>query len=328
MKTSWAFRWVAMIVTAVLLASGFSSSALGQSGSTPRVHQRTAPAADRSLVLEPVIAPPAGTEGVFLITEKSTQGITERSGLFLWAVSDEEVEASQESSHLAVRARLTMLAPDPDTGDPRVVVEALPIDGDTGTPLHSEVWRAVYRLAAGELERLEGSDVPEAYADLVRPDWLTEWSMSSPEQLPQHPIKPGFTWSAEPDAEAEDFPFGDFDGDVRLIGRFVDWVDVPGAANPAAHLTETITVATTQQEAIAEGIMADVTFGLDVNSQFWLLADDFPHQGLQKVEGAMLMAVTEEGGVPAGLEGTLGMTFVIERSIVRDGSGDLVPSGR
>lgn len=322
------FPWLGIVVAATLLALNYASFALAQSSSGPRVHRRTAPASGRSLVLEHAITPPVGAEGVFVIKEKSEEGIADRSGLFLMFFSDEDVEATRDESDWAIRARFTMLSPDPDTGDPRVRVEAVPIDGDTGTPLLQETWQAVYRLADEEAEWQEGSAVPEQYQDLMRPDWLAEWTLTPARQLPQHPIEPGYTWTAVADDDMADLSFGDFDGDAPLTGQFVQWVDVPGAAGPAAHLMETINIGVSEREEMTDGIMADVTFNLDVDSQFWLLSGDFPHQGLQKVRGTMLMDVNEDTGVPAEFAGTLTMVFTIERSIVRDTSGDPFPGQR
>lgn len=317
-----AFRWTFTLTAAIFLAANLAVAALGQAAETPRVHQRSSAPSDRALVLEPVIAPPAGTEAVFLIEEKSVKGVGDRSGFFLFA-PDEALQEAHEHIHLAVRARYTMLAPDPRTGDPRVLVEAVPVDVATGNPLRQDLWRSTYRLEDDEAEWVEGSRIPDQYEDLVAPDWLAEWTMTPPDQLPQQPIRPGFTWRAVPDEELDDFPFGDFELDAPLTGQFVGWVDVPDAPGPAAHITETMRGTSSDRQDYFDGIPADVLFEANLSSQFWLLPDHFPHRGSQHLHGSMLMVVREETGAPQGMEGTLEFFFSYERSIVRESSADL-----
>src|SRR5690606_16196351 len=211
----------------------------------------------------------------------------------------------------------TMLPPDPQTGDPRVLVEAVPVAADTGLALQEGSWQTTFVLVDGEAKRQDGSTLPDDYMDLVRPEWLVDWSLSPRDQLPQHPLAPGDTWRAVPDLDLDDFPFGELKEDVPLTGRFVGWVEVPGAAGPAAHLMETMRSVSVVRQELSEGVPADVTFTMDMSTQFWLLRDDFPHEGRQQIHGAMLMVVDTQSGAPAGLEGTLQLVFSIERSIRR-----------
>lgn len=317
MTTLWAFRWMYPLMTAVLLVAACAAVALGQPAPMARAGEGTSAPSDRLLLLEPAIAPPAGTEAIFVITEKSVRRITERSGIFLLA-PDETVRSAEEDVHLAIRARYTMLSPDPRTGHPRVAVEAVPIDAATGSPLRQDAWRGVYRLEDGEAEWLEGSPVPDPYEDLVEPGWLAEWAISPSEQLPRHPIAPGDAWHAAPDLELEDFPFGDLELDVPLTGRFVGWVDVPEAGRRAAHIMETMRGTSTERQEVFDDILSDVFFEADLTSQFWMIPGDFPHEGRQELHGTMLMVLGEETGAPPGVGGKLEFTYAYERSIQRE----------
>lgn len=319
-----AFRWMFALMAATLWTVMYAAFALGQPAGTPRVHQRTPAPSEPTLVLEPVIAPPVGTEGTFIITERLYQGLSDRTGFFMLVPEDEFGDVHEDVT-LAVRARYTMLPPDPETGAPRVLVEALPVDAVTGLALQEGSWQTTWVLVDGEAKRQDGSAIPDEYGDLVRPDWLVEWSLSPGDQLPQRPLVPGDTWRAVPDLDLDDFPFGELKEDVPLTGRFVGWVDVPGAPDPAAHLMETMRSVSTVRQELAEGIPADVTFTVDMSTRFWLLRDDFPHEGKQQIDGAMLMEVNEQSGAPAGIEGTMELVFVIERSIRRDGEGGPLP---
>lgn len=319
-----AFRWMFALMAATLWTVMYPALALGQPAGTPRVHQRPPAPSETALVLDPVIAPPVGTEGAFIITERSYQGLGHRTGFFT-LVPEEEFGDVREDVTLAVRARYTMLPPDPETGAPRVLVEAVPVDAGAGRVLQEGSWQTTWVLVDGEAKRQDGSSIPDEYGDLVRPDWLVDWSLSPRDQLPQRPLTPGDTWRAVPDLDLDDFPFGELKEDVPLTGRFVGWVDVPGAAGPAAHLMETMRSVSTVRQELAEGIPADVTFTVDMSTRFWLLRDDFPHEGKQQIDGAMLMEVNEQSGAPAGIEGTLELVFVLERSIRRDGEGGPLP---
>lgn len=96
------------------------------------------------LTLHPVIAPPVGAQAVLLLQETWTRKET-RAGRFL------DLEAGEASQHttITVRVQCRMIQPDPLTGNPRIAIEALPIDARTASRFRKEPWRATYVLAAG-----------------------------------------------------------------------------------------------------------------------------------------------------------------------------------
>ncbi|OUM98548.1 MAG: hypothetical protein BAA04_11615 [Firmicutes bacterium ZCTH02-B6] len=308
MKNLQRFPWLNALVAAVLLVSGWAVPSLAQSG--------------EELVLSQAVTLVPGMEASFVIGERGVQGILERTGFYLDA-SDEELAAAEQSTSLAVWAHYVVLTPDPATGAPRLQVEAQPIDPDTFQALAADMWRVTYVIEGDQAVRLEGSQVPEEYADLVEPSWLAEWTLTPLEQMPGEALRPGDTWQATPDVDLEDFPYGQLEPVGPLAGTFAGWEDLPELGVRAAYIYETLRGASESRQWVTPLVPGDVRFEVDMASHFWFVPGEFPAQAMRELYGTMDLVVGPSSGAPAGLEGSVTFYVSYEQLIVRLADGVL-----
>jgi len=268
-----------------------------------------------SIMLEPLIAPPPGTTAAYVVTETWVTRFEEISGLFLDLLCPRGDELTEDTT-VSAMALFTMLPPDPNTGDPRVQVRALPIKPHTDTALRARPWRATYRLADGEAHWQTGDLLPGPYRSLVRPDWMASWTLCLPEQLPQHPIAPGATWPARSTVSGARAFW--FDSDLVPVGSFVGWVDIPEEApGAAAHVQEAKLVTAFMTEEVDNGIRADVGYEARIGSDFWLIPKRFPYRASLYHQASVVVAVDEDTGAPPGIEGRFHGHVLCNRSITR-----------
>ena len=155
----------------------------------PALAQEAPGPTESAFVLPKLLVPAAGFQGAFVITEQSVQEVGELASFLLV----DAFEGSYEER--AIRVHYTVLSEDPEEGSAQVRVRAQPLDPRTRGLLGPAQWEGIYELTEyGVLWEWE-SDIPPAYADLVQPAWLVEWS-ATPYELPEGAIEPGTAWEA------------------------------------------------------------------------------------------------------------------------------------
>lgn len=266
-------------------------------------------------ILNPLV-PAEGSQAAFLITETATVQLIDRSGIF--SLVDMDQLHLADNLNRMIRVHYTVLAADEQTGHPRLLVRAQPLEFSSGQPASASRWEVIYRISpTGAL--LESEEAPpEEYADSVRPDWLSDWLFTPAENVPRD-LQPGVQWTARADMkDMEDLPFVDLDEvSFPVTGQFVGWVDVPGFAQPAAQIHETVSGQISMQETFEEGLEGAITFGLDGRQDYWLIPDDFPYGIDQTLHGVISIQLSESAQ-QLGLSGGLGIGFEFHRVIQRD----------
>lgn len=300
---------------------GFPSWSLAQSGG-PRVIQRGPAPAGPSLVLEPAMALPVGAEARYVAVHTATVEVLEASGVF-------EGLGTDATETTAVWVRYTVLSPDPRTGAPRVLAEAVRIDPETYVPLETAPLSVTYVLSDGQARVQQASRDSSDYNPLIAPHWLAGWSYTPAEELPSQPITPGFTWEASPDRLLAEGFTRELDTVTPLAGVFYAWLDSPEAGVRAAHIAESAEGSRAAQEPVLGDICADVFLDTVVYSEFWLVPGDFPLQAIRGAEALTQTVIEEsESSLAAYFAGRSRQYNAWEWYIVRWLGEDLIPPRR
>ncbi|HEY8496092.1 MAG TPA: hypothetical protein VIK98_03535 [Limnochordales bacterium] len=303
-------RFMPVIVGALLLA--LPGMALAQSSGL------TGPlglAAGDALFLEPVALGPVGSVAFFVIEQTADVRISDQTGFFT-LMSEEDIG---EQLTAAVRARIEVLEPDPESGSPRVRVQAQAIDPETREPVSGRIWDGVYVFGDKEAYLVEGDEpTAEEYQQMVNPRWLANLLSSAQEDLPGPPLRPGDRWqslTAAPELEE----LGLEGGTLPLDGEFTGWVDVP--VGRAAVLVESVNIQNTVRQPVGENLAFDVDYTVVGQSQAWVVPGDFPYMMIGSMEGDLVFATADMEDSP--LAGSMRMKMVYGQRIERELGGSL-----
>lgn len=267
------------------------------------------------LTLPSLLVPQDGVQAAFVIVEKTVQEVADLSGFFLIV---DAFDGSYEQR--AVRAHYTVLSSKPD--EARLLVRAQPIDPVTRELLGPVRWEGIFVVMPDGVYEEWQADVPQAYAELVRPAWLTDWSAANFDELPKGEIQPGTTWTAAIDVDLFDL-FLD-EASPSLSGHFLGWEEIPGAAGPVAHIVESFTASGTVQQEVFQNVYADQVMDLVVGVDHWLIPGHFPYGAERSVYVTTRAAIGPETGAPPGLEGSFEVVFQMAQSIETDPDANLV----
>lgn len=285
----------------------------------PRTISRTpTPTAADSLTLPTHLIPAEGMDAVYIIVEHSLMGTIDSSGIFFPGPEGADVEGL-----IGVIARYEVLAPNPRTGMPRLLVQARPIDPVTGALLGDAYWEAIYVVEGGSTREESATPAPREYSDLFDPMWLVKWTVTQGNELPQAELMPGNTWTASADDAmplSQSFPVGELP--LRLVGEFSGWTEPDDAQGRVALIKERVDGQSSSIQPISEHHLALVTYHLEGSSEYSLVPGHFPYGSTQSLSAGMTIELGPETGAPAGVEGHIRYTFFFSRYFTWDASGD------
>lgn len=299
-KVQYRRRTVVMAIVCVMV---FAGVAAGQAAGGNSV----------AIVLEPMLVAPAGTEAVFYIEEFSSQEVVDVGGFFT-LVDPTDME---EYSYAAAIVHYTMLEPRPGDDAPRLLVHAVAYDPESEEIMHWLRWTATYALFDDGARQLDGDVVPDEYVDLVKPGWLTDWSIVAPADRPHGPVQVGDEWRGA--ANIDYLEIGEvFDrSDLSAFGTFVGWTNEVGGDGAAALVSEQMTGGGSGLMELADGLHAIAAVDVDGLQEYWLVPGMFPDGMNGLLVGDMSFTVGPETGAPPGLEGYVNMSMYYDTYIER-----------
>lgn len=312
MRRTWT-SVLCFVVAAALVAAAGPAAAFAQ-GSGPQVIRRPQPAAEQSFLLEPAIVPPAGATAVYVLVNVAAVGMLEATGAYAGMGMDMD-------ETFALWVRYTMQSPNPVTGAPIVLAEAMLLDPETGTAQWDDPLEVTYTLADGRAQQMFSNKSPSAYGfyqSLITPEWLASWTYTPAGELPRRAVTPGFQWQGSPDRLLLAGFTADLDTVEPLTGRFIGWEDVPGAGVRAAHFIERSTGTRSERQAVLGEVYADVEFGTIVESEIWLIPGDFPAMVVVSAQALTETVIAEtEEPLSRELAGTMAQWNGFERTWTR-----------
>lgn len=266
-----------------------------------------------AIVLEGQLVAPVGTEAVFYIEEFSSQEVVDLGGFFLLA----DVSDMEDFSFAAVIVHYTMLEPGRGVSGPRVLVHAVAYDPETDEVLDWLRWTSTYVLSRDGAVQVDGDVVPDAYENLVSPNWIVDWSFVAPADFPVGPVRIGDEWWGAANLDMLDVGqfFDRFD--VSAVGTFVGWTDESAGTGPAALVSEYLGGGASGLTELVAGLDAVIAVELEGLQEYWLVPGTFPDGMSGYLFGDMSFTVGPESGAPRGTEGYVDLSMYYETYVER-----------
>lgn len=305
-------RGVVVTVVAMSLAL-FAGTAAGQSPGT------VGDAPPERIVLEPLLVALVGTEAVYYIEHVYAQTIVDVAGFFILI----DVGAMEQQVEAAAIVHYTMLEPN-QAGQPRVLVHAVAYDPYEERVVDELRWIATYALSEDGAVHVDGDVIPDSYEDVVKPDWLVDWSFVAPEDRPAGPVNVGDEWRGAANMDwsmaADIFE----QVDMSATGIFVGWTDEDGRRAPAAFVSEYTEGSGTGLFELGEGLHAQAELYTEAGQHYELAPGTFPYGMSGLLNAHMSFRIGPESGATFGIEGFLDTGWYAEQH-VEQLSGDAFP---